>query len=72
MLAVAALLIPLVAFLPTQSTHFGGSILLPFENRLSERLAKVVPAAAHDPFAARIDAFKQSWRHNGAATNEQQ
>ena len=72
MLAVAALLIPLVAFLPTQSTHFGGSILLPFENRLSERLAKVVPAAAHDPFAARIDAFKQSWRRNGAATNEQQ
>jgi membrane protein required for colicin V production len=71
MLAVAALLVPLVAFLPKQSTHLGGSILLPFENHLSEELARVVPAPVHDPFAANIDDFKQSWLRKGASSNGQ-
>jgi membrane protein required for colicin V production len=62
MLAVGALLVPLVAFLPSQSTHhLSGSILLRLENHLSEKLAHIVPAAVRDPFAARIDDLKRSW-----------
>ena len=71
MLAIAVLLVPIVAFLPKQLTHLGGSILLPYENHLSEKLVQVVPAAVHDPFAAHIDRYKHSWRHKGAAANRQ-
>ncbi len=71
MLAIAVLLVPIVAFLPKQSTHLGGSILLPYENHLSEKLVQVVPAAVHDPFAAHIDRFKHSWLRKEAAANGQ-
>jgi membrane protein required for colicin V production len=71
MLAIAVLLVPIVAFLPKQLTHLGGSILLPYENHLSEKLVQVVPAAVHDPFAAHIDRYKHSWRLKGAAANRQ-
>lgn len=71
MLVVAALLVPLVAFLPKQSTWMGRSIILPYENKLSEKMARAISSAMHEQFLSHIDGYKTSWRFNGVARNGQ-
>ena len=72
MFVAAVLLVPLVAFLPNHSTWISGSAILPFENRLSEKMVDVIPSAIHDSFLFHIDAYKRSWRKNGAQSDAQQ
>jgi membrane protein required for colicin V production len=65
MLVVAVLLVPLVAFLPKQSTWIGGSVILSYENRLSEKMVRVIPSTLHDAFSSHIKGYKRLWLHNG-------
>jgi membrane protein required for colicin V production len=68
-LVVAALFVPLVAFLPKNSTWIGESVILPHAERFSEKMAMVIPAAVYIPFTSHMDGYKQSWHHNGELTN---
>jgi membrane protein required for colicin V production len=65
MFAVSVLLIPLVAFLPNQSAWMGRSVFIPYEIRLSEKMAQVIPQAIENLFTSHLHAYKQSWRRNG-------
>ena len=61
MLVVAVLLVPLVVFLPKQSTWIGGSVILSYENHLSEKMVQVIPSTIHDAFSAHIKGYKRVW-----------
>jgi membrane protein required for colicin V production len=65
MLAVAVLLIPLVAFLPNQSAWMGRSVLVPYENRISEKMVRILPQTIHTRFTSHMPTYKQSWHRNG-------
>lgn len=65
MLVVAVLLVPLVAFLPKQSTWIGGSVILSYENHLSEKMVQVIPSTIHDAFSSHIKGYKRLWLRNG-------
>jgi uncharacterized membrane protein required for colicin V production len=65
MLVVAVVLIPLVAFLPNQSTWIGRSGIIPYENRLSGEMVQVIPSTISDPFSSHIKGYKQLWKRNG-------
>lgn len=65
MFVVAGLLVPLVAFLPKNSTWIGESVILPYANILSEKMVRAIPSTIHDPFISHMDGYKQSWSHNG-------
>jgi membrane protein required for colicin V production len=65
MLAVAVLLIPLVAFLPNQSAWMGRSVLVPYENRISEKMVRILPQTIHTLFTSHMPTYKQSWHRNG-------
>jgi uncharacterized membrane protein required for colicin V production len=68
-LVVAVLLVPIVAFLPKNSTWIGESVILPYVDLLSERMVQVSPEAIHDPFTSHMDGYKQSWHRNGELSN---
>jgi len=65
-IVVAVLVVPLVAFLPKNSTWIDESAILPFAERFSENMAKVIPAAIYVPFTSHMDGYKQSWHRDGA------
>jgi len=64
-IAVAVLLIPLVAFLPNQSTWMGRSLLIPYEIRLSEKMVQVIPRAIEPLFTSHVHVYKLLWRGSG-------
>lgn len=68
-LIVAVLFVPLVAFLPKNSPWIGESAILPYAERFSEKMVKVIPAQVNIPFTSHVDGYKQSWnRHKALST----
>jgi membrane protein required for colicin V production len=62
-LLIAVVLVPLVTFLPRNSTWIGSSILLRYENSLSEEMARIVPTTLQNQFSSNIDYYKEVWLH---------
>lgn len=65
MLVIAVILIPLVAFLPHRSTWIGRSEIIPYENRLSGELVKVVPPTIGELFSFHMKGYIKAWKRNG-------
>ena len=64
-LVVAVLLVPLVAFMPNQSTWISRSGIIPYENRLSGELVHAIPSTIGDPFSSHMKGYKKAWKRNG-------
>jgi membrane protein required for colicin V production len=61
-LVIAVIWVSVVAFVPQDTAWIDNSAILPYENILSEKMARVVPAAIYNRFCSHVDDYKQSWR----------